>query len=451
MALSASCVLEIRAGGSDTNGGGFKTGASGTDWSLQDAAQYSVTDGVTNGTTTITSATANFGTDVVGNLVYVQGGTGSVVAGWYEITARASATQITVDRSTGLTAGTGVTLKIGGALASPGQAGAIAQVKFMTVFCKYNATPYTVTSASTNIAGGCVSLPDYVMFVGYDSTRSVYNRDANRPTIKLNSGVTSATIFTNVNAKYYLQSVILDGNSQTGSRCAQMSGEYFNVKALNGVTGGLAQNGSTGRAILCEATACAASPLSIITAYWCTVHDNTLSSPTNAGAITIQEGGSAYGCMSYGNNCNGFVSNGSVMANCLAYGNSDRGFYGLNQVATLINCISEANSTYGYGTNVGEITMINCAAYNNTTARFQNAGGGKQWIDQNPINGSASFFTNAAGQDFRLNSTAGGGALARAAGFPSTFTVPALSNYLDLGPLQHQDAGGGGVVPVIGG
>ena len=58
----------------------FVTGASGTDHTLQDAAQYSVTDGVTNGTTTITSATANFGTDVVGNLMYVHGGTGIVAA-----------------------------------------------------------------------------------------------------------------------------------------------------------------------------------------------------------------------------------------------------------------------------------------------------------------------------------------------------------------------------------
>ena len=64
MALSANTVLEVRNGGSDTNGGGFVTGAAGTDWSQQDAAQYSVTDGVTAGTTTITSATANFGTDV---------------------------------------------------------------------------------------------------------------------------------------------------------------------------------------------------------------------------------------------------------------------------------------------------------------------------------------------------------------------------------------------------
>ena len=83
MAIGAACVWEVRTTGNDTNGGGYAGG--GTDWSQQDSAQYSVTDGVTAGTTTITSATANFGTDVVGNVMYVQGGTGSVTAGWYQI------------------------------------------------------------------------------------------------------------------------------------------------------------------------------------------------------------------------------------------------------------------------------------------------------------------------------------------------------------------------------
>ena len=151
MALSANTVLEVRLTGSDTNGGGFVTGAAGTDWSQQDSPQYSVTDGVATGNTVVSSASAAFGTDVVGNLVYLQGGTGSLVAGWYQITARTSG-NITLDRN--VAAGTGITLKIGGALASPGQAGAIATVSGIRTYIKYNASPYVATSALTNIAGG---------------------------------------------------------------------------------------------------------------------------------------------------------------------------------------------------------------------------------------------------------------------------------------------------------
>ena len=44
MALSASTVWEVRpATGSDNNGGGFVTGASGTDYSQQGTAQYALT------------------------------------------------------------------------------------------------------------------------------------------------------------------------------------------------------------------------------------------------------------------------------------------------------------------------------------------------------------------------------------------------------------------------
>src|SRR3989344_5109514 len=152
MALSANTIFEVRTSGSDTNGGGFVTGASGTDWSQQNAAQYAVTDGVTAGTTTITSATANFGTDVVGNIMYVEGGTGAVAAGFYQITARASSTSITVDRSTGLTAGTGVTLNIGGALATPGriiQTGILADGN--KVYIKSGT--YTLTTTTPGPAG----------------------------------------------------------------------------------------------------------------------------------------------------------------------------------------------------------------------------------------------------------------------------------------------------------
>jgi len=424
MALSANTVLEVRTTGSDTNGGGFVTGASGTDWSQQDTAQYSVTDGVTNGTTTITSATAAFGTDVVGNLIYVQGGTGSVVAGWYQITARTNSTTITVDRNTGLTAGTGVTLRIGGALASPGQAGAIATVAGMTVFIKYNASPYIVTTASTNVSGGCVSGTSNTAYIGYDTTRSmwVWPVQANRPTIQLNSGVTSATIFGNLNATYFLQSMILDGNTQTGSRCCQNSGDWFYVKGMNGVTGGLTQN-SPARAILCEVTGCSALPTNAQFCFFCTAHDNSLTS-ANFGAFQGTPASVHQFCLAYNNtNCSGFA-NAVFASNCVSYGNGQHGFDCGNQnFSNIINCIAENNTSYGFRTNVGYVQIVNCAAYNNTAGRSVSAAGGKIWADFNPINGSGSFFTNAASQDFTLNNTAGAGALCRGTAFPTTWPV----------------------------
>jgi len=62
-AISVNSVFEVRTAGNDTNGGGFVTGAAGTDYSQQDAnntvgADISTTDAVAAGTTTITSITA---------------------------------------------------------------------------------------------------------------------------------------------------------------------------------------------------------------------------------------------------------------------------------------------------------------------------------------------------------------------------------------------------------
>lgn len=450
MALSANTVFEVRAGGSDTNGGGFVTGASGTDWSQQDTAQYAVTDGVTAGTTTITSATANFGTDVVGNIIYVQGGTGAVVAGWYQITARTNSTTITVDRSTGLTAGTGVTLNIGGAFASPGRAASVATVSGMTVYIKYDASPYVITTASTNVAGGCVSGTTGTAYVGYDTTRAmwVWPVQSNRPTIQLQAGVSSATIFGNLNAQYHLQSMIIDANAQTGSRCTQTSGIYYYAKAMNGVLGGLVQN-SNAIAILCEITGCLAVPCNVFTCLWCVAHDNNLTTPTNFGAFQSQNTGQMlFACISYSNNCDGFTSCINLV-NCVAYGNGGNGMNANNSNgSTYVNCISEGNTGYGYRTNAGSISLISCADYNNTSGRFQNASGAKLWGDALPISGTASFFTNAAALDFTLNNSAGGGALLRATAFPTSFPVPANNNFLDVGALQHQDTGG--TSPTIG-
>lgn len=443
MAISALTVFEVRLTGSDTNGGGFVTGASGTDWSQQDTAQYSVTDGVTAGTTTITSATANFGTDVVGNIMYVQGGTGSVVAGWYQIISRTNATTVVVDRSTGLTAGTAVTLIIGGALLSPGQAALAAQgVGGTTIYIKYNASPYVITSASTNIAQGCVLGATNQIWAGYDSVRALYQFPSNRPTLQLNSGVSTATIITGTNNASYIQSMILDGNNQTSARCGLNTGEWFNVKATGATisaAAALAQNSTTGKAIYCEVTGNSSTyGMNCQTNLFCSIHNNTFIS----GGAGMQAG-AAFGCLSYSNTGTSNDGYGAVVGtNCIAYGNTRHGFNPANSGLEFVNCISENNGGYGWSGGTNYETLINCADYNNTSGR-KNPATGRFIGDINSITGTGSFFVNAAGGDFKLNNTAGAGAALRATGFPIT-TVEGLSDYGDIGAIQHQDTGGGG-------
>ena len=123
MALSAYGIWEVRTTGSDLNGGGFKYGATGTDYSQQNSPQYSGTDLESDATdnTKVKSTTA--GSPIaadVGNYLRISGGSG-FTQGWYEIISQ-DGTWWTLDSSVGGTSLSGGTFRVGGALASPGVA-----------------------------------------------------------------------------------------------------------------------------------------------------------------------------------------------------------------------------------------------------------------------------------------------------------------------------------------
>jgi hypothetical protein len=458
MALNAAVIWEVRTGGNDTNGGGFKAGASGTDWTLQDAAQYSVTDAVTNGTTTITSATANFGTDVVGNILYIQGGTGSVTAGWYEITSRTNSTTIVVDRSTGLTAGTGCTLKIGGALASPGQA-AGAKVEGNDVFIK--AGTYTLSTTSTNVAGGPVNetthgvdTSDTTWWVGYDTNRTRFNADASRPVILVpGAGVSSITIFT-VNARNVaIRNIDVDGASKTAIRGFDIAAA-FGTTRVESCKGSNCTNsaffvGASTQLFRCQATGCSTEPAFRGSGgdgklFWCEAHDNTVTGFMLAGADYCVD------CISESNS--GASSDGFIFANasaisatligCTSYNNGRHGVYfnaSFNRGDTAINCVAEGNGGYGFysgGSLNDAVVMINCSGYNNVSGNYDNANL-PNVVNFQALSGSP--FTSAASADFSPNNLANAGASIRGSSFPTTFLRGTTSVYDDRGAVQHQD------------
>ena len=214
MALSGSGVWEVRTAGSDTNGGGFKRGAAGTDYSQQDAKNtagnnISTADAVANGTTTITSATASFTAAIVGNFVYFTGGTGAIAAQWREVTVFTNATTITIDVL--IAASTGMTLNIGGALATPGRAGGN-KIANQDVYIK--AGTYSITSASANVVNGCVSdttggsaTSDCSRWEGYQTTRG----DKGTPPVLQASGISGATLFAASVTMTVVDNITVDG------------------------------------------------------------------------------------------------------------------------------------------------------------------------------------------------------------------------------------------------
>lgn len=428
MALSANTVLEVRTTGADTNGGGFVTGASGTDWSLQNGAQYAVADGVTAGTTTITSATANFGTDVVGNIMYVQGGTGSVTAGWYQITVRNSATSVTVDRSTGLTAGTGVTLNIGGAFLSPGIAASIMTVQGM--LCYVKSGTYSFTSASSNVAAGVIAnTAASCAWIGYNTNRTFGNTDT-QPVFQTNvstaTQIQSSSLFTNIT---------FDGNSQTSSKLTSTGCNlvYCTIKNFNTAS----SSGTPGMAYACTVTANSATTL-FASAFYCEAYSNT-ATPFSGG----QSDCLAY-CLSYSNSgasTDGFAPTSmATHLNCIAVGNGRNGFTGATFQMNCINCHAQGNAGQGY-TSTRMIFLWGCSGYNNSGGNYTVSGTTVMVFSFNAIT-AGDPFVDSTNSNFALNNLTGRGASMRSAAYASLtanqFPRGLTRTFQDVGAAQSR-------------
>lgn len=441
MALSANTVWEVRTAGNDTNGGGFVAGASGTDYSQQDSkntagSDISTTDAVANGTTTITSATANFGTTIVGNIVYFQGGTGSIAAVWRQVTARASTTSITIDAS--IASSTGMTMNIGGALASLGMVGA-SIVANNKVYIKTGT--YSVTSASTNVAAGCYAASAAnVLIEGYSTTRG----DLVSPPTLQASGISTFTLLTMPsNGDIRVNSLILDGASLTSSRgLGGNRGIAYLVKAINCTNGGIVQVSNTVVLEACSATGCStAVAIQANQCYGCEAYSNTIGGFASTSAAVFDR------CLSYANSgasSDGFSvgSSPSRFINCVAYNNGRHGFTSSSNSISAVNCIAEAQtagSAVGFNL-TGQAGLLKCAVFNNTTNVAANTTATFKNIGQ--ITGTASFFVNPGSGNFALNTNANGGGLARAAGYPGTFPATTTVGFLDVGGAEHSGSGG---------
>ena len=432
-ALSASTVWEVRPSGADTNGGGFVSGASGTDYSQQDSAPFSGTDlASTNGTNaspTVTSATHNFVSTDVGNIIQITAGT-SWTTGFYQIVS-VNSNAATLDRACGSSASlSGGTWAEGGALASIGECGSGFVSGNILYINNAGATVYSLTSATYNVSGGCFGPTAYGSVIGYSTNRTITNTDA-QPTIQLNvaSGIMFGPTAGGGGIRFY--NLIFDGNSQTSSRC------FASIQAI-------AQNctfkGFTGTTVIagtlygCKITGNSTGSLfgTNSMAFFCEAYANT-ATPMGGSE------GSFVNCVSYNNTgatTDGFhLEAGSIYQNCVAYGNGRYGFNtagGNKGPCIMVNCIAEGNTTGALGQTVTSVPpiVINFAydsGFNLTGINTYSTG------VIHYTNGSV--FNNPAGNDFSLNNIAGRGALLRAAGF-ATFPAGVMVGYPDIGAVQ---------------
>lgn len=442
MALNASAVWEVRTAGNDNSGGAFRTGATGTDFSQQDAAQatLSAASVVHSTTTQINVAPGDFTVSAadVGNHLNVTGGTAT--AGVYEITVvDVPNNRWTVDRSVG-TVGQTVVGAMGGAMASPGRA---FQFLVANNIVYIKSGTYTMTTTSSNVANGVLNKASATFIEGYETTRG----DLGTPPLFQTDGVITTFTMANLSA-CVIVNVNIDCNSRVTTRGMILSNGFaYKCKVSNATNEGY-QVGVGGFVIFCEATGCSLNPAIRLTAagaeaHYCYAHDNTQS------GFSLATGTLAVNCIAdtcAGITSDGFIINGpGAVINCVAYNNGREGIRIASNGVCVVNCIAEGNGTVGIrnSSNTNGFYLLNNAGFNNTTSDVD-MGTGKFKLNANFLTGSASFFTNAAAGDFSLNNNAGGGALARNAGIPGAFPNGTTIGFEDIGAVQHEDSGGGG-------
>lgn len=425
MALAAAIQWEVRTTGVDTNGGGFKAGASGTDYSQQDAAQYTFTTATTAAADAI-FLDAQAAAVMVGNVLNITGGT-NFITGRYEVVSVVAGVSMTLDRNCTTGAGTAGAGKLGGALLTVSQA-VTSMVGSNTVWIK--AGTYLQTAALTPPAGTSGA---YSRVIGYNTTRGDLDWATdftNHPILQNNN--TTNNVFTASNDYTILRSLVAHGGtaaskSDNAFRMGSTYGRIENCKALNFTGQGFLADGTGQTFTRCWATA------NIAGAARAFDHQGT-------GTMLIA-------CVASGLTCPGFRAFGpSVFLSCVAANNtggSSHGFEltgvycrvlqsvayanggdgirisaGVGAEPGIFNTITVSNSGYGINSSGGVTfadgyVMDYNAFYNNTTAARNLVPTGAHDVTL-----TGDPFTNGAGGDFTLNNTASAGAACRAAGFP---------------------------------
>ncbi len=454
-AIAATMQWDVRTGGVDTNGGGFDASAAipGQDFSQQNAAQVAFTDLVIGATTThLTSAlnpfaTCTAGVGYCGNVINITGGAGCTV-GWYEILSTSTITA-TMDRSVGTAAST-CTGNLGGSLLTLAKAMALTTVANMTIHQKSGT--YTTSATQTFPA---VSFSWH----GYGSTHldggaKPLNKNTNGSANNFSNGTTDIVA--------WIDNVEINQSAGTGfAGIANQSHAFYLTVTNSKFSGnmsalfGSAANQGAFRSLLCENDEFSATNTAVTSDCggifrYCYFH-GCAGDFTDTTSAAIPQLLYFEGCVFTGSTTN------SISLNKLSLMLRHSAFYGItsnNQAIWMPNAnlqyiwvedsvfynISGGGNAACFRLNSATPILVNRAnAFDSSTLNFSTPGWTKSSTD---VTLTADPFTAGGSADFSLNSTAGGGALLKNQGLP--LTTAEGNNYIDIGPLRHQDPAGGG-------
>lgn len=378
------------------------TGATwGIDYSQQASPQISYTDLVIAVTTTnFTSASNPVAKNLVGNVISITSGVNFTVQRVTVVST--SGTTATCDKSLGTAAAINGVGGLGGCLLSPAIAASVAVVGNF-VFIKSGT--YSITTNSTNVAGGALSPANAVLwFIGYNTNRYFGNTDT-QPVIQ-----TSGSTISTLQAPAVFVNITFDGNSQTSCKCSSFGAHtfiYCTVKNYN--TAGTA----AGQAIGCLITVNSAQVFGQMDRYsYCEIYANTATQCSSSSSTNFNF------CLAYNNtgaSTDGFLCTPSgFVSQCIAVANGRDGFRGGGNTVVYTNCHSEGNTGWGYNNATRGMVRINCSAYNNTSgATTDNTTG----PTLNQLSPTGSVFVSTANNNFALNNLPSQGALLRQKGY----------------------------------
>lgn len=458
MALSPNTVWEVRAtGGDDTFGGGYVagTGGTGVDYSQQTFAQLSLTDlAAAQNSTTVTSTTGGFTSQMVDNLLHVNVAGTNFVVGWYWVKTFVDTHTITVDRAPATAgAGSGASGKIGGALATIN--------KLATGFVSGNEAWLNGAFTSSATIVFSMAASNLNRLTGYGSARG----DSGHATLTLqtNTGLIGLNF---TGAEFEVSQIDVNCSLLTNSIGIQLNSAgtigsmLFNCKVMNFTTHGIISTGAGGNVFNCEVTGGnAAYPGTAIfniagSIVGCYVHDNSsVGIRTDSGNSTV-----VFNVVA-NNTGNGIQLNFSTTClNNTVHGNGGTGIVvnaGTTKALVKNNIITN-NGNVGF---VGSsIAPIGARSFFDGNAYFNNTGGARANADSTSgiygvspytnvldiILGASPYIgpTTGVNANFGLNDVSGAGAACRWSGFLNTFPgSTATISYTDLGAVQVPPTG----------
>lgn len=443
-ALPNTLIWEVwPTSGSDTNGGAFAEGASGTNFSAQAAAQVAYTDMVLGaGGTTYTSVLNPVGATLPGNVFTITGGAGCTV-GRYEVVSQATLIA-TIDRSAG-TAASVCTANLGGALESlPALDAAEAPQNRAWV----KATGIISRSSSLNFAGPAASGSNQFPFLaGYTTAHG----DGGQVTIQATANGQTMLTITPTNNGLTVSNFILDCNGHTSTtgllmNSAFMTAENILVENCSSPSSAFGIQFNQPRQICRQCRVTASTLIAIVffnsdnLCIDCIADTNT----TGPGFAMTNGGGTCIFCISAFNTVGGgthgfqFSNQGSMLCiNCTAYANSGDGLRTDPSPSAVMvqNFVAWGNT--GFGINCSSCSAPQTGAYYNFNAYGGNTAGNLNFITAgaNDVVLTVDPFVNAAALNFLPNATAGGGAAINGKGYPGILPAGG-TGFITMGALQ---------------